>query len=1771
MGEEVIVYPPIEQYISQYTGPEFEEGIMRVLYANLDSFAWLWLEGSIIKYSDIEDYEYSVLETYTHDEIMRLSGSIVDLDTVRIPGSYVISSFINYIPGYETYTPINIFVENIDDVLYMITMIGPDIWYRVCINETDEWTEWILQSFCTIHRSVDCPTDMSEYDLWLKLPNGERPNYSLLGYYNNEWIEIGGSRYLASSIYDPDGVQRNIFEYLRIKMRSKLEVLTDHNAPVITSLYNSECYSKVAYMFYINDFYYFFINPKDIKIDSGLSRNKFYVIRYSKDLSTISQFDGLPFNIINARVSRYNRIYILNEYGDIYHSDDGISWHDFPISYTTNEYLSKYRYLDLKDKTNAEVESVKSSDYYYGTVEHLDSIPPGFIFIFTKNDDFLTEQEDLIYRSFKRNGIPSEFLVKDMIQWHDKLLAFGYYEDGTVSNSLYVSSDEGETWKMQVLPSYRHWSHFYLYDDILIISTDEMSDTLPQTYYAKFDSDIENIVWNVYEVDIGSSNVVNTNDVPIRLVKNENGVYQVEYVTKNSITTIKTIYRFLHRYMHMELNIYTHDEIKELQRELNDVFHTITLEKYGDTVIDGSLSDLNNDKFGFLFMNEDGTLGFQSLHFISYGEDFEYHIHDDERHMTQEERDIIMNFVSGDKADEMLGEYKDSIDEYADNQTERLDFAERFDNVRDIVNRYVAHATDSTIHVTPDQKKDYDSKAENTHTHNLDGRIKLDARDVIGMLSPSSLPKESKRRMIKVKSIDDMYLLDRDKDFVYNGFCIHVLSDDESIDDNLPLHGRFFWVLDDSNLSSPDSYIEFTVTNDDILVYWDEISNVPDDKNSFNITDSPSLGEFHEESVEHNKLDYGFDSLLFDSIERKIENLKLINSASDFLSENKIQNIPERMERDMATLMNHIKNCIEKMNPLPTNVVPFPTFNTKDYVSIVDIQHSIKTNRYYVYMVTDDLRGLPITYVARYTDSWSPDGICSTKDTPSEYGGIIVHPLSSDKELWLMGPQFNEAYIYDLNEKIKYLQLPEECVNLSRNTVVEIPKDINGYTVFFIVNKEHRLGILKMENVGNYEYRFFTSPITNVEVVTSLHYDTEDDMLYVIGENGNDSVVLCYSGMNMLVQSFKYFDVVDRYIESSNISPEISFSEITPEKTFISFTPTDWNIKDYLGKWEGKYIMIIHNATQGTFISVSDKFNVLNPKCSLNCADGSVDPYYIPIINKPDIFPYNGKTYITYNIKSLPFAKLISPFRLSDITTDYDIEGYPYIVLNSRYYYRNGSLIETDYLRQFGENTKCYCISDDLEINTNFNIPGGIIGSRFCNGLMYGYGAFKRLIRFSPDSLISSESEEMVSILSNEPRVSQSNGNIISFGNGCSIFATSMMNLENGEVVSFGGSEISIIKSPYMIDKFVCINTKARFHVTIQIGRIANSYKGVLCASVNLLDGETFLPGFTGLKYIEPYVIHDLPDEVFDNDPDKISVCGVILNSEPVFFIGILKNERHLLLYQTAFIRETGRFIITQEMNYRLNSICSSITTFANNSGFLCYSVSATGFSTYFKINSDGIIETQLIENTVSVTDSDTGENEIYYTFGKKSQEDFLVNNIGGNKYAFTKRHNDETNGIVFSCTPDNKLTEFIRNEFAGYKNLNYRKCVIVDRDFGFFVINIILSEHKIGFASDINDGEYGTLAIPYKEVFDDIGVINTGTRYSYLLIFSRQKINYMIRDDMDRESFEILCNHPMVRYMPVTTDTVLDTYKSNVASLQSSFSIYMQVMEVINTINDII
>lgn len=1783
MGEEVIVFPPISQYISQYTGLEFEEGIMRVLYANLESFAWLWIEGSIIKYSDVENYEYNILETYTHDEIMRLSGNVVDLNTIKIPGSYVVSSFVNYIPGYEEFSPINIFVEYIDNVLYMISMIGPDIWYRAFIDEIDEWTDWILQSFCTIHRSVECPTDMSEYDLWLKLPNGERPNYSLLGYYNNEWVEIGGSRYLTSSSYDPDNIQRNIFEYLRIKIRNKLEVLTDHNAPIISNLYNSDCYSKVAYMFFINDFYYFFINPKDIMVDSELSRNKFYVIRYSKDLSDIAQFDGLSFNIINAKVSRYNRIYILNEFGDIYHSNDGISWYDFPISYTTNEYLSKYSYLDLRSKTNIEIENIKSSDYYYGDIEHIDSISPGFIYIFTKNDDLLIEQEDLMYKSFKRNGIPSEFLVKDMIQWHDKLLVIGYYEDGAVSNSLYVSSDEGETWKMQTLPSYRRWSHFYLYDDVLIISTDELNTGLPQTYYAEFNSDIENIVWNLYEIDIASSNVVNANDVPIRLIKNENGVYQVEYITKNTISTIKTIYRFLHRYMHLELNIYTHDEIKELQRELNDVFHTITFEKYGDDVLNGSLTDLNNDKFGFLFKNEDGSLGFQSLHFISYGEDFEYHIHDEERHMTLEERNIIMNIVSNDRANELLDNYKNDLGIYVNEQNKRLNFSERFDNVRDIVNRYVAHATDSTIHVTPEQKNIYDSKAENDHTHNLDGRVKLDAGDIIGMLSPTSLPKESKRRMIKVKSIDDMYLLERDKDFVYNGFCVHVVSDEEDVDDNLPLHGRFFWVLDDSNLSSPDSYVEFTVTNDDILVYWDEITETPTNKDLYNITDSPSVKEFYQESIEHDKLEYGFDSLLSDSIEKKIENLKLINSAVDFLSENKIQNIPERITENMETLLQYLNNAIGEMQPIGDAIIEMPAIAAKDYISIVDIQHSTKTNRYYIYVTTDDPKSnLPATYVVRYHDDLhSVDGICSTANKPSEYGGIIVYPLCKDKEVWFMGPQYNEVYLYDLSSYDLgsgiCSNLPEECVNLSRNTVVEVPRDINECTIFFIINKEHRLGILKMGYDGSYEYRFFTNPIVGIETITSLHYDTEDDKLYVIGKNGNNSVVLCYSGMSMLIQSFKYFDVVDRYIESSDTSPEISFSDITLEKKVVKFNPTEWNVIQYLGKWENKYVTIINNAAQGTFISISNKFDVLNPKCSLNCADGSIDPYYTSIMNKPDIFPYNGKTYISYNIKSIPFEKLISPFKTSDVTTDCNIEGYPYIVLNSYDYYRNGKLSDTDYLRQFGENVKCYCISDEQEIDTNFNIPGGIIGTRFCNGLMYSYGAFKRLIRFSPDSIISPNSKEMVTIISNISKVPAVHGERISLGNGCSISITSMMNLENGEVASFGGPEISIHKSPYMIDKFVEFN--AAFQVSLQIGKVANSNKGVVCASVELTHNIDFLK-FSGLKYVEPYVFDGLGDSDFTNDPSKVSVCGMIIDSEPVFFIGILKDETHLSIYRTAFIEENDNFVIDYEISYTLDNACTNITTCVNGSNinsFLCYSESTTGYSPFFRIEGDGAIaEPLLMPNTYNLyTNPSKGEYETYYSFGKETPEGFLCRNVNTDidKFVIMKYSND-IDGVSIDCKPLDALSEFIHDEFMGNGGkFDYKKCIIADSKFNFFVINAIYNNSKIGFLSDI-DGDLakGLIFMSFNDMIEDISVINTGKKYSYLLISTRKK--HDIGKSYDNTGNMIFYNpnkHSTLIYIPITTDTILDTYKSNVASLQSSFSVYKQVEEVISAIEDIL
>ena len=1770
MGEEVIVYPPIDQYISQYTGPEFEEGIMRVLYANLESFAWLWIEGSIVEYSHIENYEYSILETYTHDEISRLSGTVVNLDNIKSPGSYVVSSFINYISGYDDLTPINIFVEYIDNILYMISMVGPDIWYRVYIEENDSWTDWFLQSFCTIHRSIECPEDMSEYDLWLRLPNGERPNYTLFGYYNDKLIEIGGSKYLTTQIYDPDNIQRNVFEYLRIKMRNKLEVLTDHNAPIITSLYNSDCYSKVAYMFFIDEYYYFFINPKDIKIDSQLSRNKFYVIRYDKDFSDVKQFEGLAFNIINAKVSRHNRIYILNESGDVYHSNDAIVWYDLPISYTTNEYLSKYEYLDLRNKTNAEVENLKSSDFYYGEIEHLDSISPGFIYLFTKNDDFLVEQDDLIFKSFKRNGIPSDFLVKDMIIWHDKLLALGYYEDGTVSNCLYVSSDEGKTWKFQPLPSYRHWSHFYLYDDILIISTDELpDDKSPQTYYAEFNHDIENIIWNIYEVDIGSSNIVNVNDIPIRLIKNENGIYQVEYITRNSISTIKTIYRFLHRYMHMELNIYTHDEIKELQRELNDVFHTITFSKYGDNVIEGSLTDLNNDRFGFLFENEDGTLGFQGLHFISYGEDFEYHIHDEERHMTQEERDKIMNFVTRDKANELLDNYKNNMDDYVEEQNMRLDFSERFNNIRDIVNRYVVHASDTTIHVTPEQKEIYDSKANDDHVHNLDGKIKLDAKDIIGMISPSTLPKESQRRMIKVKSIDDMYKLDRDTNFVYNGFCIHVLSDEENIDENLPLRGRFFWVLDDSNLNSPDSYIEFTVTNDDILIYWNEITGTPITKDGYNITDSPSIKEFHDESIGHDKLEYGFDLIISDSIERDIKNADIINSASKFLSDNKIQNIPERITENMETLMQWMNESISNMHVLPINTINVPNVNIGGYVSIIDIQYSIKTGRYYVYMVTtDELSNLPITYIITYTDDWKIDRVFSTENKPSEYGGIIVYPLSESKELWMSGPQYNEAYVYDLDSDEIIYRLPEECVNLSRDTVIEIPADINGYSIFVIVNKEHKLGILKIEGTtGNYDYRLFSNPIIGVEVITSIYYDTEDDKLYIIGMSGINSVVLCYYGMSMLFQSFKYFDVVDRYIENPEISSEILFSDITPEKTIIDFSPKKWNVMRYLGKWDNKYIMIIHNSIDGAFVSISDKINVLNPKFSLNCESGAADSCYVHIFNKPDIFPYNGKTYIVYNPKAISLAELISPYKMSNTTMDCDIEGYSYIVLNGYNYYQNGQMPETDCLRQFSGGVKCYCITDDNELNTKFQLPNGITGTRFCNGIMYSYGQFNRLMRFSPDAIISSDTKNSITILSDKFNNFQVYGNMITFGNGYGVSIVSLLNLVSDKAVMSGESEILIRKAPYIINKFGIFGS-IEFHMSFQIGRIANSCKGILCASIKLTSNINNESSYNNINYIKPYEIDNLQNDAFLNDPYKTDVCGLLINGSPVLYIIFLKDETHLSIYKISMNEQNSIFEVESEVTLELSTRCTNVTILPNSRWVLCYSVSNTGSSTYFKINSDGTLgEQKSISNVTDITDLNNGTSYSAHTFGKLSSGEFLCKGVINDQYMFSKFFDHDNVSLESSNTPSKPVSKLLNANFPN-QDFNYRKCMILDTNFGFFVIECFYYKNKVLFVADKDKYEENCpnlgIVLDNKENIIDVTVVNGGSKYSYFLISA------MVKDDISDSKLCPLADHLRIYYIPNTTDTILDTYKSNVALLQSSYSVYTQMNDIIKEIDDI-
>lgn len=196
-------------------------------------------------------------------------------------------------------------------------------------------------------------------------------------------------------------------------------------------------------------------------------------------------------------------------------------------------------------------------------------------------------------------------------------------------------------------------------------------------------------------------------------------------------------------------------------------------------------------------------------------------------HISSAERQEYESRMTESQLIEKIEEAKTEVTEYIDEQVSGFDngITEVREGIQTVNSNITSHTSNQGIHITPEEIALWNSKADADHGHNLDGKVKIDASDVVSGTFPiSMIPKAAIENTYDVDTDEDRFLLTIDD--VQNGDTVYA-KDTET----------FYYVVDDTKLDQEDGYKPYS-TGIAKSMQWSNIKNIPNTLSGLGITDA---------------------------------------------------------------------------------------------------------------------------------------------------------------------------------------------------------------------------------------------------------------------------------------------------------------------------------------------------------------------------------------------------------------------------------------------------------------------------------------------------------------------------------------------------------------------------------------------------------------------------------------------------------------------------------------------------------------------------------------------------------------------------------------------------------------------------------------------------------------------------------------------------------------------------------------------------------------------
>lgn len=251
-----------------------------------------------------------------------------------------------------------------------------------------------------------------------------------------------------------------------------------------------------------------------------------------------------------------------------------------------------------------------------------------------------------------------------------------------------------------------------------------------------------------------------------------------------------------------------------------------------DDIMDASVYDKNN-RATDIFEYIDTKVAEGDMDNVS--QKLDAHIVDSNIHVTKEEQQLWTDKVSVEDAQSQITSAIEEVNLYTDTKINELkDTTDSVkDDVQNLSTTLYTHISNTNIHTSLAEKEKWNSKADGDHTHIMDGRIKIDASDVVSGIFPiSMIPKGAIENTKTVTNDTERFALTTDD--VQNGDMVYV-EDTES----------FYFVVNDTKLNADEGYKIYS-TGIAKSMEWANILNKPTSVSGYGITDTYTKSEVDE-------------------------------------------------------------------------------------------------------------------------------------------------------------------------------------------------------------------------------------------------------------------------------------------------------------------------------------------------------------------------------------------------------------------------------------------------------------------------------------------------------------------------------------------------------------------------------------------------------------------------------------------------------------------------------------------------------------------------------------------------------------------------------------------------------------------------------------------------------------------------------------------------------------------------------------------------------------